>query len=54
MTRYQQVPTFGHDGIRKFHVNASLMKRTAVHDFEDLLQVRSSIIVISDLILTRI
>lgn len=34
------VPTFGRDTIRRFHNNASDMKKLARRDFEDLLQVR--------------
>lgn len=37
--RYRQIPTFGHDTIRKFSNNASGMKKLAARDFEDLLQV---------------
>jgi len=37
---YRQVPTFGRDTIRRFHKNASAMKKLAARDFEDLLQVR--------------
>ena len=33
------MPTFGRDTIRKFHSNASAMKKLAARDFEDLLQV---------------
>jgi hypothetical protein len=36
--RYRSVPTFG-DAIRRFHQNASAMKKLAARDFEDLLQV---------------
>jgi len=39
MIRYRQVPTFGRDTIRRFHENASAMKKLAARDFEDLLQV---------------
>ncbi|EIM83665.1 uncharacterized protein STEHIDRAFT_133509 [Stereum hirsutum FP-91666 SS1] len=35
---YRQVPTFGRDTIRKFHTNASEMKKLAARDFEHLLQ----------------
>jgi hypothetical protein len=38
--RYRHVPTFGNGTIRKFHTNASAMKKLAARDFEDLLQVR--------------
>lgn len=34
------MPTFSHRTIRRFHKNASAMKRLAVRDFEDLLQVK--------------
>ena len=37
--RYCRVPTFGRGTIRRFHTNASAMKRLAARDFEDLLQV---------------
>ncbi|KAI0059027.1 hypothetical protein BV25DRAFT_1918740 [Artomyces pyxidatus] len=36
--RYRAVPTFGRDTIRRFHRNASGMKKLAARDFEDLLQ----------------
>ncbi|KAI0063164.1 hypothetical protein BV25DRAFT_453896, partial [Artomyces pyxidatus] len=36
--RYRAMPTFGRDTIRKFHRNASGMKKLAARDFEDLLQ----------------
>ncbi|KAF8874231.1 hypothetical protein BD779DRAFT_1476607 [Infundibulicybe gibba] len=36
--RYRNTPTFGRDTIRKFHNNASGMKKLAARDFEDLLQ----------------
>lgn len=39
--RYRRVPTFGRGTIRRFHNNASAMKRLAARDFEDLLQVNS-------------
>ena len=42
--RYRMVPTFGHDTIRKFASNTSEMKNMAARDFEDLLQVKSTII----------
>ncbi|KIN94465.1 hypothetical protein M404DRAFT_35030 [Pisolithus tinctorius Marx 270] len=38
MHRYRQVPTFGRDTICKFSNNASVMKKLAARDFEDLLQ----------------
>ena len=38
-SRYRQVPTFGQDTIRRFHENASAMKKLAGRDYEDLLQV---------------
>ncbi|KAF9220428.1 hypothetical protein BS17DRAFT_678346, partial [Gyrodon lividus] len=34
----KKVPMFGHRTIRRFHKNASAMKRLSAHDFEDLLQ----------------
>jgi len=37
--RYRNVPTFGRGTIRRFHKNASAMKKLAGRDFEDLLQV---------------
>ena len=37
--RYRLVPTFGQGTIRRFHENASAMKKLAARDFEDLLQV---------------
>ncbi|KAF6744225.1 hypothetical protein DFP72DRAFT_1078931 [Ephemerocybe angulata] len=36
--RYRATPSFGRDGIRKFGVDASAMKRKATRDYEDLLQ----------------
>ncbi|KIK75878.1 hypothetical protein PAXRUDRAFT_18604 [Paxillus rubicundulus Ve08.2h10] len=36
--RYRKVSTFGRGTIRRFHKNASAMKRLAARDFEDLLQ----------------
>lgn len=36
------MPTFGRGTIRRFHTNASAMKKLAARDFEDLLQVSSS------------
>jgi hypothetical protein len=36
--RFWEVPTFGHDMIRKFVHNASGMKKLAACDFEDVLQ----------------
>ncbi|KAF9521934.1 hypothetical protein CPB83DRAFT_872126 [Crepidotus variabilis] len=36
-SRYRSIPTFGHSTIRKFHNNASSMKKLAARDFEDLL-----------------
>ena len=37
--RYRKVATFGRGTIRRFHKNASAMKRLAARDYEDLLQV---------------
>ncbi|KAJ8593117.1 hypothetical protein M405DRAFT_714071, partial [Rhizopogon salebrosus TDB-379] len=37
--RYRNVPTFGRGTIRRFHKNASAMKKLAGRDFEDLSQV---------------
>ncbi|KAF8235382.1 hypothetical protein L208DRAFT_1257434, partial [Tricholoma matsutake] len=45
--RYQQIPTFG-TSIRWFSSNASMMKKLAARDFEDLLQ--CSILVFEDLL----
>ena len=36
--RFRQIPTFGRSTIRRFHNNASAMKKLAARDFEDLLQ----------------
>ncbi|KAH6869013.1 hypothetical protein BKA70DRAFT_1452213 [Coprinopsis sp. MPI-PUGE-AT-0042] len=36
--RYRQMPSFGHDTIRKFSKNASECKRRAARDYKDLLQ----------------
>ena len=36
---YRHIPTFGRGTIRRFHNNASAMKKLAGRDFEDLLQV---------------
>ncbi|KAG1733550.1 hypothetical protein EDB19DRAFT_1639594 [Suillus lakei] len=47
--RYRRVPTFGRGTIRRFHTNASAMKRLAARDFEDLLQ--CAIPVFEDLLL---
>jgi hypothetical protein len=44
-TSYRQVPTFGRDTIRKFSNNASGMKNLAGRDFEDLLQVRTAMLI---------
>jgi hypothetical protein len=44
MHRYRHVPTFGRGTIRRFHKNASSMKRLAARDFEDLLQVHNLIL----------
>jgi hypothetical protein len=41
LLRYRHIPTFGRGTIRRFHTNASAMKKLAGHDFEDVLQVRS-------------
>ena len=40
---YRRVPAFGCDTIRRFGRNVSELKRMAARDFEDLLQVQSSI-----------
>jgi hypothetical protein len=41
--RFRAMPTFGSSTIRRFSTNASEMKKLAAHNFEDLLQVRSTI-----------
>ena len=43
ITRFRAMPTFGSITIRCFVTNASEMKKLAACDFEDLLQVRSTI-----------
>ena len=43
MSRYRRIPTFGRGTIRRFHENASAMKKLAARDFEDLLQVDKSL-----------
>ncbi|KAG2058142.1 hypothetical protein BDR06DRAFT_876717 [Suillus hirtellus] len=42
--RFRQVPTFGNGVIRRFVNNTSEMKRLAVRDFKDILQVFFSVI----------
>lgn len=42
-SRYRNIPSFGRATIRKFHSNASAMKKLAARDFEDLLQVLSDL-----------
>lgn len=42
--RYRNVPSFGRSTIRKFHNNASAMKKLAARDFEDLLQVNLAVL----------
>lgn len=42
-SRYRDIPTFGHDTIRKFVKNVSGMSKLAARDFEDLLQVKQSL-----------
>ncbi|KAF9241995.1 hypothetical protein BU15DRAFT_28763, partial [Melanogaster broomeanus] len=37
-SRYRGISAFGRGTIRRFHKNASAMKRLAARDFEDLLQ----------------
>lgn len=37
--RFQEIPPFGADGIRRILSNPSELKRMTAHDFEDLLQV---------------
>ena len=39
MASFRDIPTFGSSTIRCFATNASEMKKLAVRDFEDLLQV---------------
>lgn len=46
--RYRKVETFGRGTIRRFHKNASAMKRLAARDFEDLLQVNQTYSLFSD------
>ena len=41
-TRYRNIPTFGKNTIRKFSRNTSEMKKLVAHDWEDMLQVRST------------
>ena len=43
LSRYRKVPTFRQGTIRRFHKNASAMKRLAARDFKDLLQVSCSL-----------
>ena len=43
ITRFRAMPTFSSSTIRCFATNASEMKKLAARDFEDLLQVRSTI-----------
>jgi hypothetical protein len=45
--RYRLIRTFGRNTIRKFNNNASAMKKLAARDFEDLLQVRTFFISLS-------
>ena len=47
--RYRRVPIFGRGTIRRFHKNASAMKRLAARDFEDLLQASESSFILSQL-----
>ena len=43
MSRYRDIPTFSRDTIRKFVKNVSGMSKLAARDFEDLLQVYTSL-----------
>jgi hypothetical protein len=43
---YRQITTYGRDTIRKFDANVSAMKKLAARDWEDLLQVYCSIILV--------
>jgi hypothetical protein len=43
ITRFRAMPTFGSGTIRRFATNASEMKKLAARNFEDLLQVTSTI-----------
>lgn len=38
------MPTFGRDKVRRFGSNVSGMKKLAARDFEDILQVRASLL----------
>ena len=44
--RYRAIPTFGRGVIRQFSRNAAAMKKLAARDFEDLLQVMSTMLMI--------
>jgi hypothetical protein len=48
-SRYRLVPTFGLGVIRKFSANASEMKKLAAHDYENLLQVKTSVTFLVDM-----
>jgi hypothetical protein len=37
--RFQEIPPFGVDGIRKIRSNRSELKKMTAHDYEDMLQV---------------
>jgi hypothetical protein len=39
LNRFFKIPKFGRGTIRRFHANASEMKKLAARDFEDILQV---------------
>jgi hypothetical protein len=44
--RFRQIPTFGRDTIRRFSNNCSELKRLAARDYENLLQVCSTVPII--------
>jgi hypothetical protein len=44
LSRFRQVPGFGHDTIRKFANNVSELKKLAARDFENLLQVMRTVV----------
>ena len=50
--RFQEIPPFGVDGIRKIRSNRSELKKMTAHDYEDMLQVGviASILNLTDII----
>lgn len=52
--RYRKVPPFGRGTIRRFHTNASAMKKLAARDFEDLLQVSLLLSHLSELFICQV